>query len=73
MHIIWMHMTQPHRSRNLGSSRAIVHESGVVWSVEDDALVAEDGRTLPRIPARELFWFTWAAFFPGTGVYEVGS
>jgi hypothetical protein len=55
-----------------GSSREIVDESGVVWSVGDGALVAEDGRMLPRIPARELFWFAWAAFFPGTGVYRNG-
>jgi hypothetical protein len=52
--------------------REIVDESGVVWTVGDDALTAEDGRELARIPARELFWFAWAAFYPGTEVYDGG-
>ncbi len=53
-------------------SREIVDDSGTVWSVTDDALISSDGRSLKRIPAKELFWFAWVAFFPGTGVYEGG-
>ena len=49
--------------------REITDESGTTWTASDSALVAEDGRSLARIPARELFWFAWAAFFPGTDVY----
>jgi len=44
-------------------------ESGVIWTATDDALISDDDRSLPRIPARELFFFAWAAFFPGTDVY----
>lgn len=51
-------------------SREVVEESGVSWWVGDDGLTADDGRSLPRIPARELFWFAWVAFFPGTDVYR---
>lgn len=52
--------------------REVVDESGVVWVVNDDALTSEDGRSLARIPAQELFWFAWVAFFPGTDVYDRG-
>lgn len=50
----------------------ILDESGAAWTATDDALVAEDGRSLARLPARELFWFAWVAFFPGTEVYSGG-
>jgi len=54
------------------SPREVVDESNVVWIATDDALISDDGRSLPRIPARELFFFAWAAFFPGTDVYAGG-
>lgn len=50
--------------------RLLVDETGVEWSVTEDSLRAEDGRVLKRIPAHELFWFAWVAFFPGTEIYE---
>ena len=50
----------------------ILDESGTTWTATDEALVAEDGRSLARLPTRELFWFAWAAFFPGTDVYPGG-
>lgn len=49
--------------------RELVDDSGVSWVVGDDGLESATGRLLPRLPARELFWFAWAAFFPGTSVY----
>ncbi len=49
--------------------REIVDEAGTTWTATADGLVAGDGRLLARIPARESFWFAWAAFFPGTEVY----
>lgn len=52
--------------------RVIMDELGVDWTATDDALVSAGGESLARIPARELFWFAWAAFYPGTGVYEGG-
>ena len=50
--------------------REVIDESGISWWAGDDELIADDGRAFPRIPAREMFWFAWAAFFPGTDVYR---
>src|SRR6185503_885116 len=33
--------------------------AGGLWRVTEDALVAEDGRTHPRVPAWRAFWFAW--------------
>jgi len=52
--------------------REVVDGNGVVWMASDGRLVSSDGRVLARVPARELFWFAWTAFFPGTGVYGGG-
>lgn len=49
--------------------REVVDQTGMTWTATDDALVAEDGQSLARLPTRELFWFAWVAFFPGTDVY----
>ncbi len=49
--------------------REVVDGRGGTWTAGDDGLTASDGRVLPRLAARELFWFAWAAFFPGTEVY----
>jgi hypothetical protein len=53
-----------------GDPRKIIDESGSAWTATDDGLISDDGRSLARIPARELFWFAWVAFFPGTEVYS---
>ena len=55
-----------------GDPRKVVDEPGSAWSATDDGLISDDGRWLDRIPARELFWFAWFAFFPGTEVYSGG-
>ena len=49
--------------------REIIDDTGAIWTISDTALTANDGRTLARLPAHELFWFAWVAFFPGTQVY----
>ncbi len=49
----------------------LVDEDGGLWSIEERGLVSSDGSvTLPRLPARELFWFAWTAFFPETELYR---
>jgi hypothetical protein len=50
----------------------IVDDTGEQWVIDDDGLRASDGRSLSRVPMHELFWFAWAAFFPGTQVYQAG-
>ena len=49
----------------------VLDQTGGSWRVEEESLVSEDGsRALPRLPARDLFWFGWTAFFPLTDLYE---
>ncbi len=49
----------------------VVDQTGGLWRVEEESLVSQDGsRALPRLPARDLFWFGWTAFFPLTDLYE---
>lgn len=42
--------------------------SGGVWRLTETALVLEgaEGASLPRLPARRVFWFAWQAMFPDT-------
>jgi len=53
-----------------GSQYRLLDESGMAWTATDEALLAEDGRSLIRLPAMEMFWFAWVAFFPDTEVYS---
>ena len=46
--------------------RRVEDGSGMVWTMDEHALTAEDGRALRRIPAQRAFWFGWHAAFPGT-------
>ncbi len=48
----------------------IVDADGVAWSLDEDALTADDGRTLPRLPAHRAFWFGWHAAFPETRLVQ---
>ena len=46
--------------------RSVVDSSGATWTLDEQALTAEDGRVLARIPAQRAFWFGWYAAFPHT-------
>lgn len=49
----------------------VVDETGVLWRVEEDGLVAVDGgETLKRLESRVSYWFAWYQTFPQTDVYE---
>ena len=39
---------------------------GQQWTMSEDKLSANDGKTLPRLPAHRAFWFGWYAAFPHT-------
>ena len=52
-----------------GVPRTLVAESGGLWQVEENALVGESGRELPRIPTHMAFWHGWFSFHPDTEVY----
>ena len=46
--------------------RSVEDESGMIWTMDEHALTAEDGRVLRRVPAQRAFWFGWYAAFPST-------
>lgn len=47
-----------------GSLREIVAKDGA-WRVEEEALVANDGRKLDRLPGHVAYWFAWSNFKRG--------
>ena len=46
--------------------RKVRDSEGDMWTMDEHALRAEDGRVLHRIPAQRAFWFGWYAAFPHT-------
>ena len=46
--------------------RSVEDGSGMIWTTDEHALTAEDGRVLHRVPAQRAFWFGWYAAFPST-------
>ena len=46
--------------------RHVEDGSGMIWTMDEHALTAEDGRVLRRVPAQRAFWFGWHAAFPST-------
>lgn len=54
-----------------GADLTEVVADGVTWRVTEDALVAADGRTLPRLPGHVAYWFAWSGYFGADG--EVGG
>lgn len=50
--------------------RVIDEKSGEAFRVEEESLVAEDGKArLPRAAGHRAYWFGWYAFYPGTELY----
>lgn len=41
---------------------ALFDDTGVRWRAGEDALVADDGRRLARLPAHNAYWFAFASF-----------
>ncbi len=48
----------------------IAEGTGEAWRVEEEALVAADGRRLRRVAGHLAYWFGWFAFHPDTPVHE---
>ncbi len=44
----------------------VLDESGKQWKIREDALYANNGEKLVRIPHHRAFWFGWHAAFPET-------
>lgn len=45
-----------------GDASTLTASDGTRWSVTEDALVAEDGRRLPRVAGHIAFWFAWNGY-----------
>ena len=50
--------------------RSVEDGSGMIWTMDEHALTAEDGRVLRRVPAQRAFWFGWYAAFPSTRLVQ---
>ena len=35
---------------------------GISWSLTEDALIAPDGRTAPRVAGHVAYWFAWDGY-----------
>ncbi len=46
--------------------------AGTVWQVGEEALVAPDGRRLPRLPGHIAYWFGWQSFVGGESEFWEG-
>ena len=46
--------------------RRVEDATGTIWTMDEHALTAADGRVLRRLPAQRAFWFGWYAAFPNT-------
>ena len=42
---------------------------GETWTVTEDALIAGDGRRLPRVAGHIAYWFAWTGYLPDTELY----
>lgn len=50
---------------------ALFDDSGGRWRAGEDALVADDGRRLARLPAHNAYWFAYASFIGDGGTLFV--
>ncbi len=44
----------------------LTDERGKVWTVSEEALVSDKGRSLLRAPSHNAFWFAWYNLYPDT-------
>jgi hypothetical protein len=54
-----------------GSDASEVIADGKTWRVTEDALIAESGQRLDRLPGHIAYWFAWNGYFGKEG--EVGG
>ncbi len=45
-----------------GTEEALMAE-GKIWTLTEEALVADDGSRLPRVPGHIAYWFGWNSYF----------
>ena len=45
-----------------GTTKSGTSADGVPWLITKDALVASDGRELPRVAGHIAYWFAWNGY-----------
>lgn len=48
------------------SATQVEDTTGLIWSVNENQLVAQDGTTYERVSSFNAFWFGWQAAYPNT-------
>ena len=43
---------------------------GVLWHIEEEALTADNGERLPRVPGHVAYWFAWAGYLRDAALYN---
>ncbi len=56
-----------------GADAMTLRADGQDWRVEEDALLAPDGRRLERLPGHIAYWFAWQTFIDGAPLAEAGK
>ncbi len=56
-----------------GNSSTVVVVGDEVWRVEEDGLIATDGRTMERLPGHIAYWFAWQGFIAGGPLAEAAD
>ena len=60
----------PDRTFTLTDDPATLQDdTGAPWRLTEEALIARDGTTAPRIVGHTSFWFGWFQFFPRTTLF----
>ena len=54
-----------------GDGKTLTSGDGTAWSVTEDALVSDDGRSLPRVAGHIAYWFAWNGYLGSeSALYE---
>ena len=53
-----------------GLPSVVVDQDGNTWTLTEDGLTDDTGRSLGRVPANVHFWFGWFAFHPDTELFQ---
>ena len=61
----------PDADKSEGFPSVVVDQDGNRWTLTEDGLADDSGRSLRRVPANVSFWFGWFAFHPDTGLFKV--
>lgn len=49
-----------------GDATGITSDNGTRWKITEDALIASDGRSLPRVAGHIAYWFAWNGYLGST-------